>query len=57
MLYDVRKYNIIQYATFIDACHARGNASNDHEWRECLDEAKGFHYPKELGELFVFICI
>lgn len=40
----------------IEACHARGIASNDNEWFECLNEAKQTHSPRKLRELFAFIC-
>lgn len=53
---DVRTYNGILYDTFVEACQARGIASNDNEWRECLNEAKDFRSPKQMRELFSFIC-
>lgn len=53
---DVKFYNGVQYNTFVDACHARGIASNDNEWRETLQEAKNFRMPKQLRELFAVIC-
>lgn len=49
---DVRTYNGIVYNTFVEACHARGIASNDNEWRECLNEAKEFQSPKQMRHLF-----
>lgn len=36
---DLRTYNDVLYPTFVEACLARGIASNDNEWRECLNEA------------------
>lgn len=48
---DVRTYNDIVYNTFLEACHARGIASNDNEWRVCLEEAKQFNSPKQLRHL------
>lgn len=53
---EVKFYNGVQYATFVEACHARGIASNDNEWREALNEAKNFQMPKQLRELFAVIC-
>ncbi|XP_046808269.1 ATP-dependent DNA helicase PIF1-like [Lucilia cuprina] len=38
------------------ACHARGIASNDNEWRDCLNEAKETQSPRQLRQLFAFIC-
>ncbi|XP_055306515.1 ATP-dependent DNA helicase pif1-like [Sitodiplosis mosellana] len=52
---DCRSYNGVVYNSFIEACHARGIASNDNEWRECLNEAKQFHSPKQLRHLFAVI--
>ncbi|XP_065368825.1 uncharacterized protein LOC135961256 [Calliphora vicina] len=53
---DIRTYNRVLYSTFVAACHARGIASNDNEWRECLNEAKEFHSPKQMRQLFGIIC-
>lgn len=53
---DVRTYNGVVYDTFAEACHSRGIASNDNEWRECLNEAKQFNTPKQLRHLFSIIC-
>lgn len=53
---DLRTYNGVEYPTFVEACHARGIASNDNEWRECLNEAKEHQSPRQLRELFGFIC-
>lgn len=53
---DVRTYNGVIYNSFIEACHARGIASNDNEWRVCLNECKEFHSPRQMRELFAFIC-
>lgn len=52
---DLRTYDGILYNSFLEACHARGIASNDNEWRECLEEAKEFNSPKQLRHLFAFI--
>lgn len=53
---DLRLYEGIVHPTFLDACHARGIASNDNEWRECLNEAKETKSPRQLRELFGYIC-
>ena len=31
-------------------------ASNDNEWHECLNEAKELHSPKQMRNLFGYIC-
>ncbi|GBO05323.1 hypothetical protein AVEN_138115-1 [Araneus ventricosus] len=31
-------------------------ASNDNEWRECLNEAKELHSPKRMRNLFDYLC-
>jgi len=53
---DVRTYNGIVYSTFVEACYARGIATNDNEWRDCLNEAKVLETPKQMRQLFGFIC-
>ena len=40
----------------VEACHARGIASNDNEWCECLNETKELHSPKQMRNLFGYIC-
>lgn len=52
----MRTYNKILYPTFLEACHARGIASNEIKWRECLNEAKDTRSPRQLRQLFAFIC-
>ena len=49
---DARTYNGIIHTSFVEACHARGIASNDNEWGECLNEAKELHSPKQMRNLF-----
>lgn len=41
----VRTYEGVVYDSFVEACHARGIASDDDEWWRCLDEAKEFQSP------------
>lgn len=53
---DLRTVGNIVYPTFSAAAHARGIASNDREWRECLLEAKECKSPQQLRELFAIIC-
>ena len=53
---DVRTHNGITYTSFVEACHARGIASNDNECREYLNETKELHLPKQMHNLFGFIC-
>lgn len=43
------------YKTFADACVARGLARNDDEWMECLAEASGWQFPRQLWQLFAMI--
>lgn len=49
---ECRMFDGVTYNSFIEACHARGIASNDSEWHNCLDEAKEFHSAKQLRHLF-----
>ena len=44
------------YKRQVEACHARSITSNDNEWRECLNEAKELHSPKQMRNLFGYIC-
>lgn len=53
---DLRTYLGNVYLTFLEASHARGIASNDNEWRECMFEAKDIQSPRQLRQLFAFIC-
>lgn len=53
---EVRTYNNIIYDTFVEAAQARGIASNDNEWRETLLEATETQSPKQLRDLFGYIC-
>lgn len=53
---DVRSYYNVTYSTFIEACRARGIASNDTEWYDCLNEAKDSYSAKVLRNLFATIC-
>lgn len=47
---------MVFYTIHFEACHARGIASNDNEWRETLNEVKNFQSPKKMRELFAIIC-
>jgi hypothetical protein len=53
---DVRTYNGITYTSFVEACHARGIASHDNGRRECLNETKELHSPKQMQNLLGYIC-
>ena len=55
-LEDVKTYNGITYTSFVEVYHARRIASNDNEWRKCLNETKELHSPKQLWNLFGYIC-
>ena len=52
---DVRTYNGITCSSFVEASHARGIASNDNEWRECLNEIEELHSPKQMRNIFGYI--
>lgn len=43
------------YRTYAEACVARGLARNDEEWRECMAEASGWKFPRQLRQLFAMI--
>ena len=48
-------YQDIQYATYREACQARGLLKDDTEWQQCLTEAALFQMPKEFRLLFAMI--
>ncbi|XP_036346558.1 uncharacterized protein LOC118755857, partial [Rhagoletis pomonella] len=52
---DLKTCDNVIYNTFVEACHARGIASDDSEWKQCLDEAMEFQSPKQIRELFATI--
>jgi hypothetical protein len=45
----------IQYPSFREACIARGLLDDDHEWHQCLGEAKDMQIGRQLRHLFVTI--
>lgn len=45
------------YATFREACEARGLLENDREWYLCLTEAAAFQMGKQFHQLFATIII
>ena len=53
---DVRTYNGIICTSFVEVCPTRRIASNDNEWGDCLKETKELHTPKQMRNLFSYIC-
>nr|CAD2193082.1 unnamed protein product [Meloidogyne enterolobii] len=49
--------NIRKYATFAEACLARGLIRDDDEWKKALEEANNFEMPWKLRELFALILV
>ena len=45
------------FATFQEACIARGLTDDDSEWDTCLTEAATHKMPVQLRRLFAFICL
>ena len=54
---DLKIYDGVKYETFGQACLARGLIRNDNEWKQCLEEASHFKFPKALRSLFANILI
>ena len=54
---DVRTYNGVVYATFKDACAARGLLGDDNEWYCAFDEALKWGMGNQLRQLFVTMLI
>ena len=52
---DLRYYNNILYATFKEACIARGLIEDDKEWNLCLKEASQIQTGRELRQLYALI--
>ena len=46
-------YQDIQYATYREACQARGLLKDDTEWQQCLTEAALFQMPKVFRSMIV----
>lgn len=54
---DVRTFNGITYPTFKEAAAARSLLEDDTEWERCLQEAAATNMPRQLRQLFTFICV
>lgn len=54
---DVRTFNNIVYATFREACEARGLLEGDNEWYLLFDEAIVSASSQQLRQLFVTILL
>jgi hypothetical protein len=54
---DGLRMNIRKYATFAEACLARGLIRDDEEWKKALEEANSFEMPWKLRELFALILV
>lgn len=53
---DLRSYNNVVYDTYKEAAIARGLLHDDGEWQRCLEEQQNTNMPKQLRELFAYIC-
>lgn len=54
---DLRQYRGVQYATFREACLARGLLEDDGEWRTCLQEASHMQTGARLRHLFATMLL
>lgn len=54
---EIRTFDGITYATFKDACYARGLLDNEKEWIDCMIEASYWASPNKLRHLFVTIIL
>ena len=52
---DLRTFEGVCHPTFREACIARGLLEDDHEWHQCLDEARHMQVGSQLRRLFVTI--
>jgi hypothetical protein len=53
----LRTYNDITYATFKEACNARGLLNNDQEYYNAFDEAASWATSNQLRQLFVTMLL
>jgi hypothetical protein len=53
----LRTYNDITYATFKEACNARGLLDNNQEWYNAFDEAASWATSNQLIQLFVIMLL
>jgi hypothetical protein len=54
---DLRTHNGVTYATFREACLARGLLEDDGEWRQCLEEAAFMQTGSQLRQLFAMLLV
>jgi hypothetical protein len=52
---DLYTFDGVRHSSFREACIARGLLEDDHEWYQCLQEAKDMQTGKQLRHLFVTI--
>lgn len=53
---DLRLYNGVPYDSFKEYAIARGLLHDDAEWHRCLEEMQHSQMPKQLRDLFAYIC-
>ncbi|XP_072158483.1 uncharacterized protein [Bemisia tabaci] len=53
---DLLQFNGTTYKTFKEVVIARGLLQDDTEWFHCLHEMENYHMPKQLREMFAYIC-
>ena len=54
---DLKAVNGVDCTTFKEAAMLCGLMNNDDTWEKTLDEATFFSMPKQLRELFAYICV
>ena len=54
---DLKTVNGVLYGSYKEAANARGLLEDNNEWIRSIDEATSFAMPKQLRELFAYICI
>ncbi|XP_062193516.1 uncharacterized protein LOC133896896 [Phragmites australis] len=54
---DVKTHNGVTYATFKEACNARGLLGDDQEWYNAFDEAASWATSAQLRQLFVTMLL
>jgi hypothetical protein len=52
---DLYTFDGVRHPSFREACIARGLLEDDHEWHQCLQEAKDMQTGRQLRHLFVTI--
>ncbi|XP_053100132.1 uncharacterized protein LOC128322591 [Hemicordylus capensis] len=54
---DLRSVNGNVYPTFLEAAKIRGLINDDQVWGSTLEDAVQYRMPKQLRELFAYICV